>query len=324
VEIALATSALKKKLKMKCLLCYQELLEDQIDYHEKCLVKTFGFKKTPFIEIDPKELAQYAVKIIQKNTAITGVQPKLSLWLTKGIKDIRFTVVDQKSNYIIKPQSQSYTALPENEDLCMHLAKHFGIETATHGLVRLPNGDLAYITKRFDRNLETKFSCEDLCQLTETLTEHKYRGSYERTGKTIQKWSTQSGLDTINYFKLVVFCYVIGNADMHLKNFSMLEGLDGQFAISPCYDLVSTILVIKNENEQMALTVNGRKNKINKQDFEALGTQLSLTEKQIENVFQSFVKNLDASIWWMENSFLPKELKNKIIKTVTKRIHQFA
>lgn len=307
---------------MKCLLCYQALLEDQIDFHEKCLVKTFGFKKTPFIEIDPEELAQYAVKIIQKNTAITGVQPKLSLWLTKGIKDIRFTVVDQKSNYIIKPQSQSYTALPENEDLCMHLAKHFGIETATHGLVRMSNGDLAYITKRFDRNLETKFSCEDLCQLTETLTEHKYRGSYERTGKTIQKWSTQSGLDTINYFKLVVFCYVIGNADMHLKNFSMLEGLDGQFAISPCYDLVSTILVIKNENEQMALTVNGRKNKITKQDFEALGNQLSLTEKQIENVFQSFVKNLDASIWWMENSFLPKEHKSKIIKTVSKRIHQ--
>lgn len=307
---------------MKCLLCYQALLEDQIDFHEKCLVKTFGFKKTPFIEIDPEELAQYAVKIIQKNTAITGVQPKLSLWLTKGIKDIRFTVVDQKSNYIIKPQSQSYTALPENEDLCMHLAKHFGIETATHGLVRMSNGDLAYITKRFDRNLETKFSCEDLCQLTETLTEHKYRGSYERTGKTIQKWSTQAGLDTINYFKLVVFCYVIGNADMHLKNFSMLEGLDGQFAISPCYDLVSTILVIKNENEQMALTVNGRKNKITKQDFEALGNQLSLIEKQIENVFQLFVKNLDASIWWMENSFLPKEHKSKIIKTVTKRIHQ--
>jgi serine/threonine-protein kinase HipA len=307
---------------MKCLLCYQALLEDQIDFHEKCLVKTFGFKKTPFIEIDPEELAQYAVKIIQKNTAITGVQPKLSLWLTKGIKDIRFTVVDQKSNYIIKPQSQSYTALPENEDLCMHLAKHFGIETATHGLVRMSNGDLAYITKRFDRNLETKFSCEDLCQLTETLTEHKYRGSYEKTGKTIQKWSTQAGLDTINYFKLVVFCYVIGNADMHLKNFSMLEGLDGQFAISPCYDLVSTILVIKNENEQMALTVNGRKNKITKQDFEALGNQLSLTEKQIENVFQLFVKNLDASIWWMENSFLPKEHKSKIIKTVTKRIHQ--
>lgn len=307
---------------MKCLLCYQALLEDQIDFHEKCLVKTFGFKKTPFIEIDPEELAQYAVKIIQKNTAITGVQPKLSLWLNKGIKDIRFTVVDQKSNYIIKPQSQSYAALPENEDLCMHLAKHFGIETATHGLVRMSNGDLAYITKRFDRNLETKFSCEDLCQLTETLTEHKYRGSYEKTGKTIQKWSTQSGLDTINYFKLVVFCYVIGNADMHLKNFSMLEGLDGQFTISPCYDLVSTILVIKNENEQMALTVNGRKNKITKQDFEALGNQLSLTEKQIENVFQLFVKNLDASIWWMENSFLPKEHKSKIIKTVTKRIHQ--
>lgn len=307
---------------MKCLLCYQELLEDQNDYHEKCLVKTFGFKQIPFIEIDQKKLTSYAIKIIEKNSAITGVQPKLSLWLIKGKKDIRFTVVDQKSNYIIKPQSESYKSLPENEDLCMHLAKHFGIETATHGLVRLPNKELAYITKRFDRNLETKFSCEDLCQLSETLTEHKYRGSHEKTGKTIQKWSTQSGLDTINYFKLVVFSFISGNADMHLKNFSMLEGADGQFAMSPCYDLVSTILVIQNENEQMALTVNGRKNKISKQDFEALGIQLLLTKKQIENVFQSFLNSLDSSIWWIENSFLPKDHKDKLIQTIISRIHQ--
>jgi serine/threonine-protein kinase HipA len=102
----------------------------------------------------------------------------------------------------------------------------------------------------------------------------------------------------------------------------MLEGLDGQFAISPCYDLVSTILVIKNENEQMALTVNGRKNKILKQDFEALGVQLSLTKKQIENVFQSFINNLDSSIWWIENSFLPKDHKDKMIQTVASRIQQ--
>lgn len=158
-------------------------------------------------------------KIVGANTAITGVQPKLSLWLGESKKSVRFTVVDEKSNYIMKPQTEAYQSLPENEDLCMHLAETFGIEAATHGLIRLQGGELAYITKRFDRENENKLSCEDLCQLSETLTEHKYRGSYEKTGKIIKQYSTQSGLDTLRYFELVVFSFITGNADMHLKIF---------------------------------------------------------------------------------------------------------
>ena len=305
---------------MNCLLCYKPLDKDEIDYHAKCVMKTFGLKQMPRIDIDEKKLTVYAKKIIDANTTITGVQPKLSLWLDESKKSIRFTIVDDKSNYIIKPQSETYQSLPENEDLCMHLAETFGIETATHGLIRLPAGELAYITQRFDRKNENKLSCEDLCQLSETLTEHKYRGSYEKTGKIINQYSTQSGLDTLHYFELVVFSFITGNADMHLKNFSMFEKQEGQFSLSPSYDLVSTMLVIKKESEQMALTLNGRKNKITKKDFAALATNLSITEKQVENIFHSFSEKLKSAQWWIENSFLPEEQKANLNNAVADRI----
>lgn len=306
---------------MNCLLCYKQLNQDEKDYHAKCVMKTFGLMQVPAIDIDDCKLTAYAKKIVGAHTTITGVQPKLSLWLEKSKKNIRFTVVDDKSNFIIKPQSETYTSLPENEDLCMHLAEAFGIETATHGLVRLPGGKLAYLTQRFDRINEYKLSCEDLCQLTETLTENKYRGSYEKTGKIIRQYSSQSGLDVLHYFELIVFSFITGNADMHLKNFTMLETKDGQFILSPAYDLVSTSLVIQNETDQMALTLNGKRNKITQKDFQALATNLSITEKQVENSFRSFSENMKSALWWIENSFLPEMQKVILIKIITERVH---
>ncbi len=305
---------------MNCLLCYKELPEDEIDYHPKCIYTAFGIKEMPLIDIDEKKLSLYAKEIVGANIAITGVQPKLSLWLEESKNNIRFTLIDNKSNYIIKPQSDTFEALPENEDLCMHLANQFGIETAKHGLVRLPSGKLAYLTKRFERLGDKKLACEDLCQLTETLTEHKYRGSYEKTGKIIRQYSTQIGLDSLRFFEIIVFSFISGNADMHLKNFSMLERKDGQFLISPAYDLVSTFLVISNEPEQMSLTLNGRKNKLVKKDFDILGASLNLSEKQINNIYQTFSKRIDTAFWWIENSFLPKNQKGKLLELITHRI----
>src|SRR3972149_3040074 len=151
------------KNKMNCLLCYKPLAKNEIDYHLKCVTAIFGLKQMPLIDIDDKKLTSYAKEIVSAKTAITGVQPKLSLWLEESKKNIRFTIVDGKSNYIIKPQSETYTSLPENEDVC---------------------------------------------QLTETLTEHKYRGSYEKTGKVIKQYSTQTGLDALRYFELVVFSFI--------------------------------------------------------------------------------------------------------------------
>ncbi|MCC6181681.1 MAG: HipA domain-containing protein [Bacteroidia bacterium] len=305
---------------MNCLLCYKTLQAEEKDYHIKCIDKVLGLKQMPEFDIDEKKLSDYAKKFIGANKAITGVQPKLSLWLEKTKKNTRFTIVDDKSNYIIKPQNEFYLSLPENEDLCMHLANEFGIKVATHSLVRLKSGNLAYITKRFDRDGVKKIACEDLCQLTETLTEHKYRGSYEKVGKTIKQYSTQYGLDILHYFHLILFSFITGNADMHLKNFSMMEREDGAFYLSPSYDLVSTHLVIKDEEEQMGLNLNGKKNKISKKDFDILGQNLELTPKQIQNSYDLFIDETDKFHWWIDNSFLTSEHKDAFKTIVSDRI----
>lgn len=305
---------------MNCLICYKPLTPDETDYHPKCTATVFGFKEMPQFDIDEKRLSEYATKIIGANRAITGVQPKLSLWLEETKKNIRFTIVDDKSNYIIKPQSDTYVSLPENEDLCMHLANELGIEVAVHSLVRLKSGSLAYITKRFDREDINKIACEDLCQLTESLTEHKYRGSYEKVGKTIHQYSTQSGLDVMHYFQLVLFCFLSGNADLHLKNISMIEKNNGVFCLSPAYDLVSTHLVIKNEIEQMSLNLNGKKNKISRNDFDVLGANLKLTDKQMQNSYHLFMNKLDKLEWWIDHSFLSPVQKNDFKKMLFERI----
>ncbi|MBL1278708.1 MAG: HipA domain-containing protein [Fluviicola sp.] len=305
---------------MKCLICYKPLDKLEINYHTKCLKKEFGLKQMPLININEKELKEHAKELIEANTTITGVQPKLSLWLEKSKSTIRFSIIDSKSNFIIKPQSEVYQSLPENEDLCMRLAAELNIKTAKHSLIKLPSGNLAYITQRFDRDRNAKLASEDLCQLTETLTERKYKSSYEKTGKTIRQYSSQSGLDALNFFELVLFNFIIGNADMHLKNFSMLENRDGNFTLSPAYDLVSTFLVIDNEDEQMSLTLNGKKNKIKLKDFDILANTLSLSVKQRENIYQKILSKEKSIKWWVKNSFLPENHKKKLQNLIDARL----
>lgn len=305
---------------MNCLICYKSLGETEVDFHTKCLKKEFGLKQMPAINIDEKELKKHAKELIEANTTITGVQPKLSLWLEESKQNLRFTILNNRSNFIIKPTNEAYPFLPENEDLCMHLASELNIKTAKHSLVRMPSNNLAYITQRFDRIKDEKLASEDLCQLTESLTEHKYRGSYEKTGRTIRQHSSQPGFDALTFFELLLFSYIIGNADMHLKNFSMLENSDGNFVLSPAYDLLSTFLVIENEPEQLSLTINGKKNKIKKTDFDMLAKSLSLTEKQRDNSYKKFIGKKDKIEWWIQNSFLPNNQKEKLQDLINARI----
>ncbi len=307
---------------MNCLICYKPLGEMDVDYHPKCCKSFFGTNKVPLIDLDEDRLNEKALEIIRAKGALTGVQPKLSLNIEKSKESIRFTVVDEKSQFIIKPQSKSFVSLPENEDLSMHLANELNIEVAKHTLIRLGSGNLAYLTKRFDRNKNKKIATEDLCQLSESLTEQKYRGSYEKTGKVIRKYSSQSGLDVLSFFQLVVFSYVIGNSDMHLKNFSMYEKSDAIFCLSPAYDLLSTHLVLKDETEQLSLSLNGKRNKFSKIDFEKLAENLLLSPKQIHYSFELFHKKREKLVWWIENSFLSDELKNEYLTLLEKRIEE--
>jgi serine/threonine-protein kinase HipA len=248
-----------------CLCCYKPLLGTENDYHANCIKKIFGTTQVLVIDIDLQRLEEYANQIIEKSVAITGVQPKLSVELKKQKNEFsRLTVVGLYGNYILKPPSQVYKELPENEDVTMHLASLVKIKTAQHCLIRLQSGDLAYITKRFDRNKSEKIAVEDFCQLTESLTEHKYRGSIEKVANSTKKFTTNKGLEILRLFELVLFCYLTGNADMHLKNFALIENSLGEFELSPAYDLLNTALVIAADKEETALTINGKKNRLNK------------------------------------------------------------
>ena len=266
-----------------------------------------------------------AKEVIQSQTALTGVQAKLSLHITNNTKEgsgRKFTIVGLWGGYILKPPTASYPQLPEVEDATMHLAQLAKIKTAPHSLIRLQSGNLAYITKRIDRIKKGKLAMEDMCQLTERLTEDKYRGSYEQIGKAIQKYSVNPGLDVVNFFELVLFSFLTGNADMHLKNFSLLEQPGMGMALSPAYDLVNTALVNPADDEEMALTLNGRKKKLRKQDFVAAMNALKVEAKQQENIFNKMAKAWPKWQALIDRSFMSDAYKEQYTALLTERMNR--
>ncbi|MGV0956972.1 HipA domain-containing protein [Empedobacter falsenii] len=308
---------------IKCLSCYKELAENETDFHSKCSKKIFGSINPPSIDFDSKQLEELAKELIVKSVAVTGVQPKLSLNLISDInKQSRFTIVDLEGNYILKPASKEYIDLPENEDLTMHLAELVKIKTATHTLIRLKSGELAYLTKRFDRKNQDKIAVEDFCQLTENLTEHKYRGSIEKIGKLIYQLTKNSGFEAQKLFEIVLFNYLTANADMHLKNYSLIENDFNEYELSPAYDLLNTLLLIPDDKEESALTINGKKNRLKIEDFNQLAKTLKIPNKSVESIYKRFIKIRLKWIDFVEISFLNKDTKQAYIETLNTRFNK--
>lgn len=306
----------------KCLYCYKPLLENEQDFHAVCTKKMFGTNQAPQIDFNLKDLEKLAKEIVVRSIAITGVQPKLSLDLEKHRNQIsRLTIVGLYGNYILKPPSKEYRELPQNEDLTMHLANIVKIKVAQHCLIRLHSGELAYITKRFDRSKKSKIAVEDFCQLSENLTEHKYRGSIEKVAKITNKYTTNKGLEILRLFELVLFCYLTGNADMHLKNFALLENTFGEYELAPAFDLLSTALVIPDDKEESALTINGKKSRITKGDFDTLASSMDINEKVLFRIYNKFNSVLPTWIEFIKQSYLSKAVQDKYIQLI-KAKHQ--
>ena len=306
----------------KCLYCYKPLLENEQDFHAVCTKKMFGTNQAPQIDFNLKDLEKLAKEIVVRSIAITGVQPKLSLDLEKHRNQIsRLTIVGLYGNYILKPPSKEYRELPQNEDLTMHLANIVKIKVAQHCLIRLHSGELAYITKRFDRSKKSKIAVEDFCQLSENLTEHKYRGSIEKVAKITNKYTTNKGLEILRLFELVLFCYLTGNADMHLKNFALLENTFGEYELAPAFDLLSTALVMPDDKEESALTINGKKSRITKGDFDTLASSMDINEKVIFRIYNKFNSVLPTWIEFIKQSYLSKAMQDKYIQLI-KAKHQ--
>lgn len=203
----------------------------------------------------------------------------------------------------------------------MHLAELARIKVVPHSLIRFADGELCYITRRIDRTDKgDKLAMEDMCQLTERLTEYKYKGSYEQIAKTIQKYSSVAKLDLINYWEQVIFSWITGNADMHLKNFSLYSKERGIYNLTPAYDLISTALVMPEDTEELALTLNGKKRRLKKSDFITAMRASGLEDKVIENVFHKFQKTQDKWMKFINISFLPDEMKEKYKDIINRKL----
>ncbi|MDM1679841.1 HipA domain-containing protein [Myroides odoratimimus] len=302
-----------------CLFCYQPV--ETGDYHPTCSKKFFDTTQVPILELDKEKLDQLAQITVNERLALTGVQPKISLSLNSENGSKRLTLVGLWGDYILKPQSANFAFMPQVEDLTMHLAKLFKIETAQHALIRTSTGELAYITKRFDRVKDKKIHVEDLCQLSELLTEQKYKSSYERVGKIIKRYATNSGLDTIKYFRLVLFCFITGNNDMHLKNFSLMH-TDKGILFSPAYDLLNVNLVFPDDKEDLALTLSGRKKKIKQVNFDELAMSLGITAIVRNNIYKDFSKQTNKVYDLIDRSFLTDEYKEEYKAIFTKKLQQ--
>lgn len=307
----------------KCLYCYKELDVNQVDYHPVCARKIYGTAEAPQLSYLRANLTQLAKEVIRSQTTLTGVQPKLSLDIHQGVGDEpqRFTIVGLWGRYILKPQTELYPHLPELEDLTMHLAEIAKMKTVPHSLIRFQDGELCYITKRIDRDKKgNKFPMEDMCQVSQRLTEHKYKGSYEQIAKLVLQYSSTPKLDLINFWEQVLFSWITGNADMHLKNFSLYSQHTAIYTLTPAYDMLSTKLVMPEDTEELALNLNGKKKKIKKQDFIIAFQSTGLEDKVIENIFLKFQKAYPKWINFIDESFLPEEMKAKYKELIVNQL----
>lgn len=297
-------------MKNRCLYCY-EPIEGELDFHEKCSMEFFGTPTPPEIEYSLDQMDELAKHVVERSITVPGVQPKLSLSIikeTKGNSDTRLTVVGALGgSYILKPPSERFPEMPENEHLTMRISESFGIRVVPSSLIRLSSGELSFITKRVDRkDTGEKIHMLDMFQITEAFD--KYKGSMEKIGKALDSYSANTLLDKIFYFELAVFCFLSGNNDMHLKNFSMIENPFG-WALAPAYDLLNVAILLPEDTEELALTLAGKKKKLKRQHFEQLGVGLGLTPKQIKGTFNRMIKNKLKAFDWIDRSFMSSEMK---------------
>ncbi len=308
----------------RCLYCYKELVDGEVDFHNGCAKKFFGMQYAPELPYSLNDLDALAVQVIKSQTTLTGVQAKLSLHLDRHEGSRRLTIVGLWGDYIFKPQTQTYKNLPENEDLTMHLAEIAKIKVVPHTLVRLQDRTLGYLTKRVDRTpAGSKIQMEDMCQLTERQTEYKYKSSYEQIAKIIAKYSYVPLLDLTNFYEQVFFSWLVGNNDMHLKNFS-LYAPKGKWILTPAYDLLNVSMVNPKDTEELALTLNGRKKRVTKEDFVNAMTLSGISPKVFDNMLEKYRKLLPKFYEMIELSFLDDESKEAYKQGITSRLERMS
>ena len=308
----------------KCLYCYHELEEGQVDFHPSCARKFFGSKIAPILPYTRDNMSELARQVIRASVSVTGVQAKMSLDVDRGGKNepAKFTIVGLWGKYIFKPQSAKYPHLPELEDLTMKMAEVAHIRTARHTLIRLADGELGYLTLRMDRGKKNeKISMLDMCQLTNRLTEHKYYGTYQQLAETIKKYSSAPMLDVQRFWELVLFAWMTGNSDMHCKNFSLIDTGNGEYVLSPAYDLLAVLLADPADTEEMAMSfsVGGEKSGFNRNTFMTAFVESGISVARSEKMIEQMKTYLPKWKELISQSFLPEKMKVDYCTLLDKR-----
>lgn len=310
---------------MNCLCCGKPLKADNPSgWHRKCIKDFFGTGVVPKIDISDKTLELIVSENVSKGLTVPGVQKKLSLHLFSKSKKPRLTIIDYPTGYILKPQVSDFRCLPEAEQLVMCMADECGISTVPHALIS-DRGSYAYITKRVDRvidgNYISRLAMEDFCQLDLRLTQDKYKGSYERCAKIVERYSSRTMLDMAELFMRLVFSFIIGNSDMHLKNFSLVEKSDGsnEYVLSPAYDLLPVNIIMPEDKEEFALTLNGKKNNIRRKDFLAFADSCGISRNAAEKMICEMKSNKQRLIDMCRDSLLPEDMKESFAALIEVR-----
>ena len=253
--------------------------------------------------------------------SIQGIQPKLSARL--NIKKEKFEIVDTGGRYILKPQHQFFPEMPENEDLTMKLASEIGLEIPVHGLICSKDKTLTYFIRRFDRKGQNdKVAVEDFAQLAGLTRDTKYDYSMEKVVDLINKFCTFPAIEKLILFKLVIFNYLTGNDDHHLKNFSIITE-DGKVKLSPCYDLLNTTIEYRKPDEEIALPLKGKKKRLTYNiliEYFGLG-RCELTAKSVDKVLDTISSAIPVWKSLIDSSFLSNGMKEKYLKLLETRLH---
>jgi serine/threonine-protein kinase HipA len=306
----------------KCLYCYQPLVANERDFHTTCSKKFFGSYSPAQLQFSKHQLDERIKTMFLLSHHPIDIQPKVSLRLEKSVDsptEKQFAIVGLEGDYLLKPSVNEFPDLPELEDLTMHLASIANVNTIPHSLIKLQSGEMAFISHRIDRPKKGKLALEDMCQLTDTLTDDKYMGSMEKVGKVIHAYSSNPGFDVISLFELTLFSFLTGNADMHLKNFSLLRTSDNEIHFSPAYNLVPTNLLFPENQDEMALSINGKKRNLNRTDFDSLADKLKISAKTLDNTYKRFEGHLSKMIEFIDISFLSSDVKKKYKNLIRKR-----
>src|SRR3989338_8676374 len=276
----------------------------------KMIKNMFGASELPVIEFGLEDISQKAQELTGK-LSISGVQPKLSVKMDK--KRNRLIPVAGGGEYILKPQLSTFPNIPENEQCCMDTAAQFGIEVPLHCLIPLKDGKLSYIIKRFDRESGVKIHQEDFSQV---LKLDKYEGSVEQIGRKLKEISTAPGYDAQLFFERVLFNFIIGNGDAHLKNYSITYKDKETIRLTPAYDIVCSKLVIPDE-EDSALSINAKKNQLKRDDFDKLAEYLNIP---LRIRYEKFAKSLILMETIIKDSKIKQEIQERFINIIKERL----